>query len=207
MRYAAINRRIDLNMPRPAKFDQNSILKAAAGIAATQGPGATTMIAVAEAIGAPSGSLYHRFRTRNELLGRLWLNTAARFQQAWLDALKTPDARQAGLAAALSIPGRVREDFRSARIMLLHRREDFLSQSWPKEMRGEAKHLETQVRTALSQMSGRLFGNRSAAAREMTAFALVDLPYSAVRRYVAIGKPPPALVDDLITKAYLAVTA
>jgi hypothetical protein len=60
-------------MPRPAKFTPDAILKAASEIVATRGPGATTMGEIAAKIGAPSGSLYHRFQSRDELLGRLWL--------------------------------------------------------------------------------------------------------------------------------------
>ena len=60
-------------MARPTKFTESQILDAAAAIIAAAGPGAATMSAIGTAIGAPSGSLYHRFRTRDELLGRLWL--------------------------------------------------------------------------------------------------------------------------------------
>jgi AcrR family transcriptional regulator len=193
------------DMPRPTKYDEASIIKVAAAIAAAQGPQATTVTAIAQAIGAPSGSIYHRFPKRDELLGRLWLVTAARFQQAWADALSDADAKAAGLAAALSIPKKARDDFESARIMLLYRREDFASGTWPADMREEAKTLQKQVTSLLSRMSVRLFGNQGAEARQTTTFALVDVPYSAVRRYVMAGEKPPPFIDSLIAKAYQAL--
>ena len=192
-------------MPRPAKYDEDDILKAAATIAASQGPRAATITAIAHAIGAPSGSIYHRFHTRDELLGRLWLNKAAIFQDRWTTALDKPDAEEAGLAAALSLPRTVREDFKGARIMLLHRREDFLSSSWSTEMQSEAKRLREQVEDSLGQITRRLFGKNSVLARQISTFAVLDLPFSAVRRFVALGQVPPQTIDDLVTEAYWAV--
>jgi hypothetical protein len=51
----------------------------------------------------------------------------------------------------------------------------------------------------------RLFGRNTASARQVTTFAVLDLPLSAVRRFVAAGEPPPPVIDDLIAKAYAAV--
>ena len=42
---------------------------------------AATMAAVAASLDAPIGSLYHRFNSKEELLARLWLRTAERFQE------------------------------------------------------------------------------------------------------------------------------
>ncbi len=192
-------------MPRLAKFDEATILEAAASLVAADGPGAATMTAIGTAIGAPNGSIYHRFRSRDELLGRLWLGKARAFQDRWAAALGEPDARAAGLGAALSLPQSVRTDPQGARIMLLYRRQDFLSAAWPDEMKDEAQRLGRQVRDSLADLTRRLFGRESAATRRATAFAVLDIPYSAVRRSVSEGGSPPAQVDALITTAYHAV--
>jgi AcrR family transcriptional regulator len=192
-------------MPRPAKYDESSILKATAAIVASRGPTAATISAIGHAIGAPSGSIYHRFQTRDELLGRLWLNKAAFFQDRCSAALNKPDAEEAALAAALSIPQTVREDFNGARIMLLHRREDFLSDTWPAEMQAEAQRLGEQVQDGLAQITRRLFGRNSVFARQVATFAVLDLPLSAVRRFVEMGRMPPPAIDDLVTTAHKAV--
>ena len=192
-------------MPRPVKHEEKDILGAASTLVATGGPGAATVGAIGHAIGAPSGSIYHRFRSRDALLGRLWLMKASCFQNAWARALDQADARQAGLNAALSLPRVAREDFEGARIMLLHRREDFLSEGWPPEMKAEAARLGAQVVECLGLMTRRLFGRNTAAARRATIFATLDLPFSAVRRYVATGEPPPKQLDTLIESAYTAI--
>lgn len=192
-------------MPRLAKFDQSRILDAAATLVASGGPGAATVAAIGSILGAPSGSIYHRFRSRDALLGHLWLSKATVFQDRWAAALAVTNSVEAGLQAALSMPQVVREDLAGARVMLLYRREDFVSGEWPSEMKAEAEALGRQVKEGLSEMTRRLFGRDSAAARRTTAFATIDIPYSAVRRFVIDNAAPPAHVDALIARAYRAI--
>jgi AcrR family transcriptional regulator len=192
-------------MPRPAKHDELRILNAAASLVAASGPRAATIAAISHAMGAPSGSIYHRFRSRDELLGRLWLTKARSFQDRCARALEEPDPRAAGLEAALSLPRTVRDDLEGARIMLLHRREDFLAEGWPVEMQKEAQRLGEQAEAMLASITRRLFGRNTVAARQAASFAVLDLPFAAVRRYVRAGKMPPPLVDELIVKAYAAI--
>jgi AcrR family transcriptional regulator len=194
-------------MPRPEKFTEDRILDAAGALVARNGPSSATITAIAAAIGAPNGSIYHRFKTRDALLGRLWLRKAAFFQNNFANALDHPDPHQAGLNAALSLPRSVRADFVGARIMLLYRREDFLGEGWPSEMQNEAARLGRQVTEALAEITMRLFGNRTAASRQVAAFAVLDVPFAAVRRYVGAGEAPPLHVDNLIAAAFHAATA
>lgn len=192
-------------MPRPTLHEERHILSAASTLVAWGGPAAATMAAISAASGAANGSLYHRFGSRDRLLGRLWLNKAAEFQNRFERALDIADAREAGLEAALSLPRGVRQDPEGARIMLLYRREDFLSDGWPAEMKSEAERLAAQFQRLLDRSAERIFGIRTAAAKRVTAFALLDLPFSSVRRYVAAGKPLPVDLERLIETAYHAV--
>lgn len=191
-------------MGRTAKYDETRILGAASGIVAEGGPNAATMNAIAARIGAPNGSIYHRFRSRDELLGCLWLRKAAFFQDRFAAALRHPDPRQAGLDGALSLPASVRADPEGARIMLLHRREDFLSDGWPPEMQAEAERLGAQAKDELAKITHRLFGSRSTPARQAAAFAVLDIPFAAVRRAVGAGEVPSPEIDRLIATAYAA---
>ncbi len=192
-------------MPRPAKFTHDTILEAASEIVAAQGPGATTMGDIAAKVGAPSGSLYHRFRSRDELLGRLWLQKATFFQNAFARALDEDDPRRAAIEAALSLPRTVRADFAGARIMLLHRREDFMIGGWPKPMQDEAARLGQQVRDVMNEFTSRLFDADTKAARLTTHFAILDVPFAAVRRYVGANEAVPLEVDGLIAAAVNAI--
>jgi AcrR family transcriptional regulator len=196
-------------MGRRALYSTDQILDAARDLAAQSGPAAVTIAALGSALGgAPSGSLYHRFASRNELLGRLWLRTAAGFQDGFAAAASSApdDAHAAGLRAALSMPARVRVDPQGARIMLLHRREDFLSSEWPAEMQAEARRLKQHLDDTVRALSRRLLGDSPEALRA-TAFATIDIPFGAVRRHVMAGEAPPASLDPLIEAAYRAVIA
>ena len=194
-------------MPRRARFSQQQILDATAGLVAAGGPGAATIGAIGALIDAPSGSIYHRFPSRDVLLGRLWLSKAAFFQNRFAAALARPDAAAAGLEAALSLPRSARADFAGARIMLLHRRDDFLAGHWAADMTAEAARLKHQVDEAMNDIARRLFARARAQALRLANFAILDVPFAAVRRHVAANEEPPAYVDELIAKAYAALIA
>src|SRR5215470_11955146 len=66
-------------MPRPSRFSEAQILDATAAIVAADGPSAATIGAIGHMLKAPSGSIYHRFASRDVLLGRLWLDLG------WID--------------------------------------------------------------------------------------------------------------------------
>src|SRR5882724_1847597 len=60
-------------MPRAPQFDQAQILDAAERLIARHGPSGATIGAIAQAVGAPTGSIYHRFDSRDVLLAEVWL--------------------------------------------------------------------------------------------------------------------------------------
>lgn len=192
-------------MPRIARFSEAQILDATAGIIATGGPSAATIGAIGYRLGAPSGSIYHRFPSRNALLGRLWMEKAAQFQNRFVDALQHENQLTAGLQGALSLPRSVRADPVGAKILLLHRREDFLSAEWSEAMRGEAERLGTQVADALLDITKRLMGKATKGDRRAVAFALLDAPMAAVRRHVMANEAPPPGIDQLLRTTYDAV--
>src|SRR5215469_4309909 len=189
-------------MARPSRFSEAKILDAAADLVARGGPGAATIGAISAAIDAPWGSIYHRFPSRHVLLGRLWLGKAAEFQDRFVVALAVADPLAAGREAALSLPRSARADFVGARILLLHRRDDFFADEWPAEMRREAARLGRQVEEALADITRRLFKRASPERLRLATLAILDLPFAATRRHVAANEPPPIYVDDLIACAY-----
>src|SRR6516162_13020 len=194
-------------MPRPSRFSVAQILDATAAIVAGRGPGAATISAIGNVLKAPSGSIYHRFASRDALLGRLWLSKAAFFQNRFAAALADADPAKAGLAAALSMPRAVRQDLAGARILLLHRRDDFLDGDWPPEMAAEAIRLKHQLDDAMNEIARRLFGRVSAETLRLVNFAIIDVPFAAVRRHVAVNELPPRSLEDLIARTYAALIA
>jgi AcrR family transcriptional regulator len=194
-------------MPRPARFDEEQIVSATARVAAELGPADTTIARIASALGAPTGSIYHRFASRDVLLGEVWLRAAQSFQDGFARHLVGSDARAAGLAAALHVPAYARQQPEQARLLLLHRREDFLERGWPEDMQARAQALRRQLEEGLRDMCLRLFGRVDPQAMRITSYALAEAPLAAVRRHVEAQQPPPPVVDALIEATWHASLA
>jgi AcrR family transcriptional regulator len=192
-------------MGRPARYPAQHILDTAARLAAADGPAGSTIGAIANALGAPTGSIYHRFSSRDLLLAELWLQTVESFQVGFQAALGGPDPRDAGLQAALYTPQWVRVHPLPARLLLLHRREDFLPGGWPAEVSQRAIDLGKQGELALRSFSRRALKSTDARAMRRASYAVIDLPYAAVRPHVHAEESPPKIVDELIACAYRGV--
>src|SRR6185437_12572727 len=110
-----------------ALFDTSDFVAAARSLASEKGPAAVTVDAVAGRLKAPKGSFYHRFASRDALLGELWLTTVLAYQQGFLAAIEAGD----GLAAALHTPAWSRAHPDDARLLLLYSRHDFVQGDFP----------------------------------------------------------------------------
>jgi AcrR family transcriptional regulator len=192
-------------MPRASKFDEERILGAAGRLVAAHGPSGATIGAIARSVGAPTGSIYHRFDSRDVLLATVWLRAAAAFQDAFFERLAGTPAREAGLAAARYMAQRVREHPDEARLLLLHRREDFVDRGWPITFRRRATRVGQQVEREIRAFSRRLCGREDTRTVRLVAYAVVEAPFAAIRRHVAAKESPPPYVDVLIRVTYDAV--
>src|SRR5262245_34693841 len=142
-------------MPRLPDYDTDQIVTATGNLIAANGPGAATIAAIARAVGAPTGSIYHRFPSRDVLLGEVWLRAATAFQAEFFRRLSGSAPRRDGLVAALYMAERVREHPREARLLLMHRREDFIDRGWPASLTRQARALGQQIDHALGDFSRR----------------------------------------------------
>jgi AcrR family transcriptional regulator len=185
-------------MARPSKFTEEQMFDAALRLVADGGPGAATIAGLAGTLGAPVGSIYHRFRSRDLLLARLWLRTIKRFQRGFLDALADEDLDRAALGSAQYAVRWVRDHLDEARLLMLYRREDLLAARWPGDLAADLAALNTGIEAALREHARRRYGRDDPPALGRVTFALVDVPYAAARRYLAAGQPPPPAVDDLV---------
>jgi AcrR family transcriptional regulator len=181
------------------------MLDAAGELAATRGPAGATIGAIAESLGAPTGSIYHRFRSKDVLLAELWLQTVESFQTGFQASLAGPDAREAGLDAALYTVRWVRAHPVPARLLLLHHRDDFLPAGWPPEVVERAGEVSERAEAVFRSFTRRALGSTNAAARRRARFAIVELPVAAVIAHVRAGELPPPIVDELVAEAYRAV--
>jgi AcrR family transcriptional regulator len=182
-------------MGRPPVHDPDTLLDAAAALAAESGPTAVTMAAVARRAGAPSGSVYHRFPQRPALLSSLWLRTVGRFQESFLEALDEGSA----VAAARQVVDWSRAHPDEARVLLYGAR-DFAEQEWSATARNELKKLNGRVAGALKQAA-----DAEGHDLERVLTATVDLPLATVRRHLSAGRRIPASAAGLVAECATAL--
>jgi AcrR family transcriptional regulator len=187
-------------MARPA-FDHADFLDAALALVAERGPSAVTIAAVTERLRAPTGSFYHRFPSRDALLGELWLKTVLEFQQGVEVALMAGD----GLAAALHTPIWVREHLDEGCLLLLYHRDDFVHGNWPQKLQQEVAAHRERARASLEKFALNTFGCAGPDELRRAQFVLAEVPVSAVRQHLRRREPPPPIVDELIRTTYLAI--
>lgn len=191
-------------MGRPAKFSDDLILDATAEAIARDGPARATVANIAAAVGAPSGSIYHRFDSRDLMFARLWIRTVRRAQPGFVDALSERDLNAAARAAALHVPRWSRTHLSEAMVLLLYRRED-LAERWPHQLGDELRDLNVNLVKAYKDYCRRRYGTAARTTLEVARFALFDIAYAGVRPYLAAGQPPPARLDELIATAAASV--
>ncbi|MBF6101129.1 TetR/AcrR family transcriptional regulator [Nocardia cyriacigeorgica] len=188
-------------MAPPRKHDTDVILDAARALVLAEGPRAASVSAIADASGAPVGTLYHRFGNRNGVLTAAWIRALERFQDRVKAAAEEPDPVAAGVAMARAAIGFGRDLPEDARLLLSLRPSDLLDGSPDEEfgtrLAGMNAPLIEQLRRIASGVTG------GAGDRELDAVsrAIVDLPYAALRRHAHAPELPEWLEHDVTAAA------
>ncbi|MEN0061365.1 MAG: TetR/AcrR family transcriptional regulator [Myxococcota bacterium] len=192
-------------MARRPKFDEQQILDAALALLAEGGVRAVTVAAIARQLGAPSGSIYHRFAARDLLLARLWLRTVAWFQADYLQALRSSEDPQVGIAAAVRfVLSWCRTHPAHGRLLLLYRRHDLLDGAWPDEVASQAQTLANQIEEAMASFLDTHWPHGELA-EPLLRLAAISIPQGAATPYLRAGRPIPPGLDDAVVRASLAV--
>src|SRR5712675_2762640 len=173
-----------------AQFDNAGFLGAARDIAHESGPAGVTVGSVTQRLGAPTGSFYYRFASRDLLLGELWLVTALAFQEGFVAAIERGD----GLAAALHMPAWVRRNLDDARLLLLYSRHDFVTGDWPEPLALGVADQARRFESCLERFAELTWGGVDATSLRLSQFVLADAPLAAVRPHLQRRETPPALV-------------
>lgn len=179
-------------MARPQLHSEDTILDAARTLVLDGGARSTTLNAIAEASGAPKGSIYHRFASLNDLLAELWIRAVRRSQGDFIEALSKPDAMTAAVAAALSLHDFAEREPADARLLASLRREDLVERVSARRLQSELDDLNRPLEAALAGLARRLYGRATAGTVERTLTAVVDLPMGAIRRHLIAETPLPS---------------
>jgi AcrR family transcriptional regulator len=181
------------------------ILDAARTLVLRRGVQNASVSAISKQSGAPVGSLYHQFGSRDDLVAALWVRAVRRSQAAFLGAARHPDPRRAAVDAALSIHDFVREHPEDARLLASFRREDLLHDATSRRLRRELDELNRPLAEAVTDLARRVFGRATPETVERTTLAVVDMPLGAMRRHLVAGTEPPARLRELLETAVRAV--
>lgn len=188
-------------MTRLAVHPVDRILDATRGLVLENGVRAATVDAIARRSGAPVGSLYHRFGSRDRLLAEMWVRAARRSQAAFAAAAQHENPRQAAVDAALSLLYFVQEHRDDARLLVSFRREDLIRAARSPQLVRELEELNRPLEFVLRKLARRLFGKVDTRAVETTMFAVIDLPMGAIRRHLIAGRDLPATAAALVEAA------
>jgi AcrR family transcriptional regulator len=184
-----------------AHFEHTDFLDAARTLVIERGPAAVTVGSVTQHLGAPIGSFYHRFASRDVLLAELWLSTVLAFQQGFVAAIEAGD----GLAAALHTPQWARANLEAACFLLLHHRDDFTRGEWPDALKQQVASQARQVESCLKRFARNSFNSADSGQLRRASFVLLEVPLAAVRPHLRRAERPPAIVDELIRTTYAAI--
>lgn len=166
-------------MARPAKFTVDQILDAARD-AAVEHWRETTIAHVAQRVGAPVGSIYHRFPSRDALFGALWARSIRRFHEGLLVAAEIEDPRASLAAMARHIPQFCRENPGDAKAMTLYRLPDLLEKV-PAEQRDELGGINDEVNATLRGVTARRYGRITERRYRLALVGTRQCPYGLVR--------------------------
>jgi AcrR family transcriptional regulator len=192
-------------MARTAVFTRGVLLDAAERLVAAGGPRALTVESLSSASGAAVGSIYHRFPSRAVLAAELWIRAVERFQEGLIASLEGPEPVAAGVDAALHTPRWSRLNMPAARMLLLYRDVDFVAADLPEPWLTRSAGLNPPLLAALRTYSRRLYHSAGRTGLRRVGLAIIDIPYGAVHRHLAAGKPIPAGLDALVAEAAEAV--
>ncbi len=173
-------------------FSTEAILDAAREVVIARGPRGATVEAIGAAAGVPVGSIYHRFRSIDELLGRAWLRAVRRNQER---ALAVPASLErpleSAVAIALAMYDHCLAEPEDTLLLDVLRRSDVLAL----ELGALGKELETVNDEIVALMGGlarALYGRADRHSRDLVLLALVDLPHGFAHRQLVSGAPAPA---------------
>ncbi len=182
-------------MGRKSSFEKEAVYAAVGAEVAEKGR--FTLQTLSAATGMSTGSVYHRFESREALLAETWLHAVQLFQSGFLAALRSggPDA---GAEAALATPRFCRDNPAPAAILACCRQSEFTGSGTPPDLAAKIAAVneagDSEFRRFVRRINRPLLNCR---------LAIIAYPLAAVRMYLP-QRPVPTQIDAEIRKAYRA---
>ncbi|MDX1571632.1 MAG: hypothetical protein R3200_14220 [Xanthomonadales bacterium] len=147
--------------------------------------------------GVSMGSLYHRYGSREGLMGRAWLTAVEAFHEIFLEAIDKADLKS-GVEAALATPRFCRANPSLAAILACCRQAEFIEPGASPDLAGPITEANRRPAEALRAFAERV-DRRLLACR----LALLDWPLAVVRPYLPRRRVPDS-ADEYVVRGYWA---
>ncbi|NUS74160.1 MAG: TetR/AcrR family transcriptional regulator [Corynebacteriales bacterium] len=187
-------------MSKPAAYSRDQILDAAMNAVHEHWRSATVAHVTAQ-LGAPSGSVYHRFRSREALFAAAWIRSIKRFHQK-LGQVQAEDPVEAITETALLIPRFCRKHPLDARMMTMYRYSDLMANP-PTGLLAELENLNAPVVNTLNRLTTARYGKVTSRGLNIVALACRESPIGLIRPM--IGGTIPHWIDDAVRVASSAI--
>lgn len=187
-------------MAPPRKHETDVILDATRALVLAHGPRAASVAAIAEASGAPAGTLYHRFGNRDGVVLAAWLRALTRFQARALDA-SGDTTLDTAVAMAVSAIGFARDMPDDARLLLTIRPGDLLDGQPDAEFQRTLADMNAPLVERITGLAQQLYGSSDPRTVDAVQRAVADLPYAVVRRHAYDDPLPDWLESDVAAAA------
>lgn len=188
-------------MVKPSRFTVDQILDAATS-AVHEHWRAATVAHVTARLGAPSGSIYHRFASRDALFASAWIRAVHRYHAQFGAVYDIADPLEAIVATGLFIPRFCRANPLDARMLTAFRYED-LAADPPAGLAEVLPTLNAPVGHLIAHLTERRYGRINQRGTELVALAVRDVPLGMVRS--RIGEEIPLWLDEPVQAASQAV--
>lgn len=153
-------------------------------------------------LGAPSGSIYYRFATRDSLFAAAWIRAVRRYHAQFDGIYAIDDPIEAIVATGMLIPTFCRAHPLDARMLTVYRYRDLVADP-PPGLADDLHDLNAPVGALLHHLTERRYGQSSPRALDLVGLATRETPLGMIRS--RIGDEIPTWLDQPIKAACTAI--
>ena len=183
-------------MARPRLHPLDDLLDVAEQLVTNGDPAGLTLRALASRSGAPNGTIYHAFGSKEELLARLWLRATARLEMIMEEAVQSVHgstaAQEAVVAVAVAPVVFTRRYPASAQLFFAQRSDQLFSDDLAPDIVTSLDAQQKRFTGLLIALAAGVWGRKDGIAVEAIAACVVDIPVGILRRALIEGRR----VDD-----------
>ncbi|HWU32247.1 MAG TPA: TetR/AcrR family transcriptional regulator [Marmoricola sp.] len=197
-------------MARPRLHTLDDLLDVAEQLVTHGDPAGLTLRSLATASGASNGTIYHAFRSKEDLLAQLWLRASARLgariEQA-VEAHRDDDPQDVVVAVATAPVAFTREYPESAQLFFAQRSDQLFSGDISPDLVASLAAERQRFVTEMVGLAKAAWNRRDRSAVDAIAACVVDIPGGMIRRALIEGRRIDAATERRIDAAVRAVLA